>query len=145
MGVELPLGSISVNATPWAEVWIDGQGWRIPFGYVPHLDEVTGMEPTRKATRIAEVRFLRALMYFHLVQNFGDIPLLLTESKGIITEMTRDPQSAVYDAASLEVNLYTGLFTEQGILVAEMCYDSDRLTLPVCNAGRVGAADLVCA
>jgi hypothetical protein len=53
--------------------------------------------------------------------------------------------SAVYDAASLEENLYTGLFTEQGILVAEMCYDSDRLTLPVCNAGRVGAADITCA
>lgn len=53
--------------------------------------------------------------------------------------------SAVYDAASLEENLFTGLFTEQGLLVAEMCYDSDLLTLPVCNAGRVGAADLVCA
>lgn len=52
--------------------------------------------------------------------------------------------SAVYDAASLEVNTYTGTFTEQGILVAEMCYDSDLVTLPVCNAGRVGAADLTC-
>jgi hypothetical protein len=52
--------------------------------------------------------------------------------------------SAVYDAASLQVNLYTGLFTEQGILVAEMCYDSDLVTLPVCNSGRVGAADLTC-
>ena len=52
--------------------------------------------------------------------------------------------SAVYDAASLEVNVYTGVFTEQGILVAEMCYDSDLVTLPVCNAGRTGASDLTC-
>jgi hypothetical protein len=23
--VKLPLGSISINATPWAEIWIDGE------------------------------------------------------------------------------------------------------------------------
>ena len=53
--------------------------------------------------------------------------------------------SAVYDAASLRENVYTGTFTEQGLLVAEMCYDSDFITLPVCSMGRVGAADLTCA
>lgn len=53
--------------------------------------------------------------------------------------------SAVYDAASLQVNVYTGTFMEQGLLVAEMCYDSDLVTLPVCNAGRTGAADFTCA
>ena len=52
---------------------------------------------------------------------------------------------AVYDAASLRENVYTGTFTEQGLLVAEMCYDSDFITLPVCSMGRVGAADLTCA
>jgi multidrug efflux pump subunit AcrA (membrane-fusion protein) len=53
--------------------------------------------------------------------------------------------SAVYDAASLQVNTYTGTFMEQGLLVAEMCYDSDLVTLPTCNAGRSGAADFTCA
>lgn len=53
--------------------------------------------------------------------------------------------SAVYDAASLAVNTYTGLFFEQGLLVAQMCYNADLLTLPVCNAGRTGAANLTCA
>lgn len=52
--------------------------------------------------------------------------------------------SAVYDAASLAVNVYTGVFFEQGLLVAKMCYDSDLVTLPICNAGRTGAADLTC-
>lgn len=52
---------------------------------------------------------------------------------------------AVYDAASLAVNTYTGLFVEQGLLVAKMQYDADLLELPVCNAGRVGAADITCA
>lgn len=53
--------------------------------------------------------------------------------------------SAVYDAASLQVNTYTGTFMEQGLLVAEMCYDSDLVTLPTCNAGRGGALNFTCA
>jgi hypothetical protein len=52
--------------------------------------------------------------------------------------------SAVYDAASLAVNTYTGLFMEQGLLVARMQYAADLLTLPVCNAGRSGAANFTC-
>lgn len=52
--------------------------------------------------------------------------------------------SAVYDAASLAVNVYTGLFMESGLLVAKMCNNADLLTLPVCNAGRTGAHNLTC-
>jgi hypothetical protein len=53
--------------------------------------------------------------------------------------------SAVYDAASLAVNIYTGLFMEQGLLVERMDYEAVRATVPVCNAGRTGAANLTCA
>jgi hypothetical protein len=53
--------------------------------------------------------------------------------------------SAVYDAASLATNVYTGLFFEEGILVAKMCYEAALVTLPICNAGRTGAANLSCA
>ncbi len=52
--------------------------------------------------------------------------------------------STVYDAASLAVNVYTGLFTEQGLLVAKMKHDADLVTIPVCNAGRTGAANITC-
>ncbi len=50
--------------------------------------------------------------------------------------------STVYDKASLEVNMYTALFMEQGLLVAKMQYGSDLLTLPVENVGRTGRTDL---
>lgn len=52
--------------------------------------------------------------------------------------------SAVYDAASLQVNTYTGVFMEQGLLVAKMCYGSDLATLPICNAGVSGANEFTC-
>lgn len=50
--------------------------------------------------------------------------------------------SAVYDAASLAGNMYTGLFMEQGLLVAKKQYGSDLCTLPICEAGRVGTANI---
>jgi hypothetical protein len=53
--------------------------------------------------------------------------------------------NAVYDAASLATNLYTALFFEEGVLVAKMCNEAALVTLPVCNAGRTGTANLVCA
>lgn len=53
--------------------------------------------------------------------------------------------NAVYDAASLAVNIYTALFFEEGLLVANLCYDADLLTLPICTAGRSGAPNFTCA
>jgi len=52
--------------------------------------------------------------------------------------------SAVYDAASLASNIYTGLFFEQGLLLAKMCYEVRRVTIPVTAAftGKTGAASL---
>ena len=48
--------------------------------------------------------------------------------------------NAVYDAASLATNMYTALFFEEGILVANTCFDGCKVTVPVCSAGTVGAA-----
>lgn len=47
---------------------------------------------------------------------------------------------AVYDAASLSVNEYTGVFFEQGILTAKVGYGSSKVTIPVNTAGETGAA-----
>jgi hypothetical protein len=48
--------------------------------------------------------------------------------------------SAVYDAASLNVNTYTGLFMEEGIAVFKRCWASKLVTLNVCASGQTGAA-----
>src|SRR5690554_803970 len=54
------------------------------------------MNESTKSLRIAEVRFLRALYYFYLVQQFGDLPLMLNEVTEIITTAERSPESEVY-------------------------------------------------
>lgn len=50
---------------------------------------------------------------------------------------------AVYDSQSLSQNEYTAMFVEDGSLLAQMCYDSVKVTIPTCATGRTGAADLV--
>lgn len=53
--------------------------------------------------------------------------------------------SAVYDSASLSENEYTGVFFEQGVMTVKLGYRSHVVEIPVCAAGRTGAADLTCA
>ena len=73
------------------------------------------------------------------------IPTLIYPA-GAFVKATNDVinLNAVYDAASLATNIYTGLFFEEGIAVIPMCHTGVALTIPVCNAGRTGSPDLVC-
>lgn len=52
--------------------------------------------------------------------------------------------SAVYDAASLSINEYTGVFFEQGYALGMMGYESVVVEINTCVAGRAGALDLTC-
>jgi hypothetical protein len=47
---------------------------------------------------------------------------------------------AVYDAASLSTNDYTGLFVEEGILLTKTCFKSKVVTMNTSAAGLTGAA-----
>jgi hypothetical protein len=47
---------------------------------------------------------------------------------------------AVYDAASLSVNTYTGLFMEEGTLLLQNCFKSKIVTVAVCASGKTGVA-----
>ncbi|MBC7630417.1 major capsid protein, partial [Aeromicrobium sp.] len=50
--------------------------------------------------------------------------------------------SAIYDAASITVNEYTGVFFEQGQMVVKAGYGATKLTIPVNTAGESGALTL---
>ena len=73
------------------------------------------------------------------------IPALIYPA-GAFVKATNDVinLNAVYDAASLATNIYTGLFFEEGIAVIPMCHTGVALTIPVCNAGATGSPALVC-
>ena len=52
---------------------------------------------TELATRVAEVKVIRAFLYFQLVQQFGDVTLVTDLVDQPITHFDRNPASEVYD------------------------------------------------
>lgn len=55
----------------------------------------------------AEVKFLRALYYFHLVKNFGDVPLVLTKVETLEEAFSlnkRTPQNLIYEQIISDLN-----------------------------------------
>lgn len=46
---------------------------------------------------VAQARFLRALYYFHLVRQYGDVHFTLEETQGVETEARRTPVATIYE------------------------------------------------
>src|SRR5659263_94492 len=61
-----------------------------------HADAITFADPAKKAARVAEVKFLRALSYFYVVQTWGDAPMPLTETVTAEKNVVRVSSSAIY-------------------------------------------------
>ena len=71
--------------------------------------DVGGLSEEEKAVRTGELKFLRALYYFHLVRWFGPIPLHLDPVVGVTTEESRTPVAAVYDAVIRDLQEAAGV------------------------------------
>ncbi|GAA0878525.1 RagB/SusD family nutrient uptake outer membrane protein [Algoriphagus jejuensis] len=64
---------------------------------ISRQEDVKGMDPGVLAIRVAEAKFLRAYAYFYAVQQWGDIPMPLTETTTASREVDKIPASQVYD------------------------------------------------
>ena len=62
-------------------------------------ESIEDIDVNLKNTRLAEVRFLRALYYFNLVRYYGDVHLSLEETEGIKTEANRTSVQEIYAQA----------------------------------------------
>jgi starch-binding outer membrane protein, SusD/RagB family len=56
----------------------------------------TALDPATKNLRLAESRWIRALMYFNLVRTWGAVQLDTLPTVGVVTTATRTPPSEVY-------------------------------------------------
>ncbi|WP_162343688.1 RagB/SusD family nutrient uptake outer membrane protein [Cyclobacterium salsum] len=64
---------------------------------VNRVQDATGLSEQRKAEIEGEARFLRALYYFHLVQQWGEVHFSLDETAGVETEANRTPVNTIYE------------------------------------------------
>jgi len=85
---------LNADESFFRDTWDDFYRANAVIGRAPIVD----MDSSRKAQRVAEARFLRALYYFVLVQMYGPVTLTLQETQGVTTEATRAPVDSVYDA-----------------------------------------------
>jgi len=63
---------------------------------IERADKITYADGTKKAARVSEAKFLRALSYFYLVQTFGDVPMPLTETIAPDKAVVKVPSAQIY-------------------------------------------------
>tara|TARA_R110002050_G_scaffold52943_1_gene120331 strand:- start:3735 stop:5573 length:1839 start_codon:yes stop_codon:yes gene_type:complete len=63
---------------------------------IDRAEAVEGMDAGRKAIRVAEAKVLRAMALFYAVQQWGDIPMPLTETTTADKEVTKIAAADVY-------------------------------------------------
>lgn len=63
---------------------------------IDNADNILELSETEKALGIGEVKFFRAWSYFKLVENYGDVPLILNQVASPETEFIRDSEENVY-------------------------------------------------
>src|SRR5690606_10498844 len=68
---------------------------------IERAPNIVGMSDENKTKIIGEARLLRALFYFHLVQQFGDIHFSLVEAVGVKTDANRTSPEVVYNEGIL--------------------------------------------
>src|SRR6478609_3222207 len=91
------------DATLRADVDILLQTWQYLYkgvnqanAVVGRADAVTDMDPAVKVQRVAEAKFLRALYYFNLVRQWGDVHFSLEETVGAVVTSNKTPQLDIY-------------------------------------------------
>jgi hypothetical protein len=60
------------------------------------LEKSTTLTPAVKQQLLGEAKFMRALFYFYLVNQFGDVPLALSTDAKVNTLLARSPKADVY-------------------------------------------------
>ncbi|MBW3521153.1 RagB/SusD family nutrient uptake outer membrane protein [Chryseobacterium sp. NKUCC03_KSP] len=103
---ELDFFTIQPNNTLIASTWKDNYiGIQQANIILTRIDKIPDMTDALKSTRMGEMKFLRALMYFNLVRTFGDVPLVLKETTNVndYFGQPRTPVAEVY--AAIETDL----------------------------------------
>ena len=85
--------SVDILAQLWDETY---KGINTINAVIDRAPSVTGITDAVKATRVAEMKYLRAHYYFILVQQFGPLDLRLKETTGPTKAATRTSEQAVY-------------------------------------------------
>jgi len=88
------LGTNAMITSVWNNFYV---GINQANAVISRAPKVEGLSDAEKNRIIAEARFIRALYYFHLVQQFGDVHFSLEETIGVQTTAVRTPVKTIYE------------------------------------------------
>jgi hypothetical protein len=88
------LGSNAFTTAIWDNFYV---GINQANAVINRAPGVGGLTEANKTRIIGEARFLRALYYFHLVQQFGDVHFSLEETIGVQTTAKKTPVATIYE------------------------------------------------
>ncbi|MCC5936821.1 MAG: RagB/SusD family nutrient uptake outer membrane protein [Lunatimonas sp.] len=74
---------------------------------IARVPEIPGMDEQKKNEVLGEARFLRAFVYFNLVRNYGDVPLITTPTTSPdipSLQIARNPTAQVYSQIFEDLN-----------------------------------------
>lgn len=96
----------------WLNWWGYSQIRQMNYG-LEMLPTATISDAAKKSS-IAEIRFLRAMSYFHMVKLFGGVPLIL-KVQGV-----NDPAEELYVPRAKEVDVYNFVISELDAIAADL-------------------------
>ena len=78
----------------WNSHWMGIYRCNLALQEIP---KISGVEPNLQQRYLAEAKFLRAFLYFGLIRNFGDLPIITTPIAIGEYDQPRQPKRKVYD------------------------------------------------
>jgi hypothetical protein len=72
--------------------------------YALEKTQIEGLDENLRKRYLGESKFIRAHLYDHLVKQFGDVPMPLTPSVGIVTTSRRVPIDSVWNVIMSDLN-----------------------------------------
>jgi len=75
--------------------------------YALDNNQIVGLSSDLKKRYLAEAKFIRAHHFYHLVQQFGDVPMPLEPTKSVITVSTRTATSIVWEQIIADLKFST--------------------------------------
>ena len=94
-------------------IWVKTQLWQQCYAAINLGNQAlkyvntAGLLPARRPVLEAEIRYLRAWYYYHLVESFGEVPLRLEPTEGVVTTATRAPVADVYNQIFQDLDFAT--------------------------------------
>lgn len=122
----------SNNAIVSSNTYINVNIWKAAYTYIYQcniciegLNKSIGVSGTIKKRLVGEVKFMRALCYYYLVNLYGDVPLALSTNADLNTMLSRSPTEQVYK--QIETDL---------IAASDALIDLKEKTLPTSLAAK---------